>query len=280
MKRIFESKEEPLVGFIENHESWSMQAQHYHNTMEIYLLTQGDKEMIINGEKLIMNAGDLVIVRPFELHYSKKHTAPLISRYIISISEDMLKDYLNKEERKRLFSSLKNCKMTLKQEDIELLQQYWKTATLYHRSNDPLKIKISKFLVVQILMMLSEIEGEDFVEIKNESNFNEEMMDIIKYIDKNYKKPEFGLESVLEYSYMSKSKFCSIFKDTFKTTFLKYVTSLRIIAVRKALRETDKPLEIISEENGFMSLQTMTRNFIEEFGMTPAKYRKEFRNKN
>lgn len=48
--------------------------------------------------------------------------------------------------------------------------------------------------------------------------------------------------------------------------------NIRITEIKKALRESDKPIEIMAEENGFISMQTMTRNFIEELGISPVKF--------
>lgn len=65
------------------------------------------------------------------------------------------------------------------------------------------------------------------------------------------------------------------FNNRFHTTFLKYLNFLRISEVKRMLEETDKSLIIIAQECGFASVQTMTRNFISEYSMTPAAYRKQ-----
>ena len=274
MDKVYELMKEPLVRYIEDYPSWDMQAQHYHNTTEIYLLTGGDRVVTVNDTTAVIKAGDLLIIKPYFMHSTCKGKSDNISRCIISVSEEMFSDFLKEEEIRRLFSPLQLGIVHLKKEDVTRLTELWKFAADYYLSHDMLKIKLAKFYVIQILMLLGEMEL-DYDSVFEDSGFDEETIDLISHIHQNFRNPDFSLDSMLEYSHMGKSRLYDIFNNKFHTTFLKYLNFLRINEVRKELDETDKPLSVIAQECGFASVQTMTRNFISEYSMTPAAYRKQ-----
>ena len=274
MKKVYELMKESLVRYIENIPSWDMPAMHYHNTTEIYLITEGDRAVTVNDKTAVISAGDLLIIKPYYMHSTHKNTSDTISRCIISVSEEMLRDFLSDEEIARLFAPLQLGIIHLNALEMDKLLELWKIASDYYLSHDMLKIKLAKFYVIQILMLLGEMELK-YDMVFEDTGFDKETIDLINCIHQNYRDPDFGLDAILEYSHMGKSRLYDIFNNKFHTTFLKYLNFLRVSEVKIGLDETDKPLGVIAQECGFASVQTMTRNFISEYKMTPAKYRKE-----
>ena len=274
MDKVYELMKEPLVRYIENVPSWDMPSQHYHNTTEIYLITEGDRTVTVNNGTTDIKAGDLLIIKPYYMHSTCKKTSERISRCIISASEEMFSDLLKEDERNRLFAPLKLGIVHLSDSEVSRITELWKSASEYYLSHDTLKIKLAKFYVIQILMLISEMDLK-YEFVFEDSGFDAETIDLINHIHQNYNDPDFSLDSILEYSHMGKSRLYDIFNNRFHTTFLKYLNFLRISEVKRMLEETDKSLIIIAQECGFASVQTMTRNFISEYSMTPAAYRKQ-----
>lgn len=277
MRKVYELMAEPLVRYIESVPSWNMAAQHYHNTTEIYLLTEGDRVVTVNNKTIDITAGDLIIIKPYYMHMTNKKSSANISRCIISVSEKMFADFLNEDEIARLFSSLEMGVIHLSAYEVRELTGLWKYASEYHMSHDTLKIKLAKFYVAQILMLLGDMHLK-VDKVFEDSGFDEETIGLINCVHQHFRDPEFSLDTILEMSHMGKSRLYDIFNHKFHTTFLKYLNFLRVSEVKRELEETDKALGIIAQECGFASLQTMTRNFISEYKMTPAQYRKAQKN--
>ena len=67
--------------------------------------------------------------------------------------------------------------------------------------------------------------------------------------------------------------FSNYFKKEFSLGFSEYLTNLRISQAKKLLCETDKPLNAVSEEVGYLNQATFAAAFKKVKGLPPGKYR-------
>ncbi len=88
LKRVVAIKDELLAGRVQMI-NWarlpvgSSFRNHYHEDMEeVFLLTEGSAEMVIDGESVALRAGDSVVVSPGEQH-AMKNTGTEDALYIV-----------------------------------------------------------------------------------------------------------------------------------------------------------------------------------------------------
>ena len=79
---------------------------------------------------------------------------------------------------------------------------------------------------------------------------------------------------------MSKSYFMSFFKRVTGLSFMEYLNHYRIERAQTLLANTDDSMASISQEMGFCDQSYFGAVFRRVVGMTPATYRRRFRNKN
>ncbi len=79
---------------------------------------------------------------------------------------------------------------------------------------------------------------------------------------------------------MSESHFMSFFKRVTGLSFMKYLNHYRVERSQVMLVNTDQPMATISQEMGFCDQSYFGTVFRRLVGMTPAAYRRRFRNKN
>ena len=79
---------------------------------------------------------------------------------------------------------------------------------------------------------------------------------------------------------MSESHFMSFFKRVTGLSFMKYLNQYRIERAQALLASTDEPMTSISHEIGFCDQSYFGMVFRRLVGMTPAAYRRRFRNTN
>jgi transcriptional regulator GlxA family with amidase domain len=72
---------------------------------------------------------------------------------------------------------------------------------------------------------------------------------------------------------MSVRNFERVFTRETGCTPARYVTHMRVEAARRELERTDKSLEQVARNCGFVSAELMRRGFVRSVGTTPAKYR-------
>ncbi|WP_068603325.1 helix-turn-helix domain-containing protein [Paenibacillus swuensis] len=95
----------------------------------------------------------------------------------------------------------------------------------------------------------------------------------IRYIDNHYDK-ELRLEELAALSHMSPSSFSSMLKMVTGSSYIDYVTNLRLKSAANLLRTTDLNVTEISLRTGYNHLGHFTKMFKRHTGLTPGEYRK------
>ncbi|MCK9171051.1 MAG: response regulator [Treponema sp.] len=172
---------------------------------------------------------------------------------------------------------------------------------------------IASYLLVDVIMAVSKVIEElggnikevmpeilthSFVDnaVKNEKNFICEIRRVLtsilqyrnahiqgryadvilrakKYIDKNYADPDICLHSTAEAVNFSPNHFSTIFSQECKTTFIEYLTSVRIEQAKKLLKSTDMKSADIAYEVGFNDPHYFSFIFKKVTGVSPRDYR-------
>lgn len=134
--------------------------------------------------------------------------------------------------------------------------------------NINLNISINQIILSLVSYFKKEIDFQESV-LKNEK-----IIDILKYIDKNYNK-KITIESLASRYYMSPSTLSKTFKEETGKLFSKYLNDLRSTKSLKDLLYSSLSIEEIAFNNGFGNSRTYRRSFKETFNNTPSEYRKK-----
>ncbi|HQS46582.1 helix-turn-helix domain-containing protein [Xanthobacter sp. VTT E-85241] len=70
---------------------------------------------------------------------------------------------------------------------------------------------------------------------------------------------------------MSRSSFADIFRRRTGLTPMDYVARWRLFRIRAEIMQTDRPIAIIAEENGWRWRTSCSRAFQDLFGVSPRK---------
>ena len=95
---------------------------------------------------------------------------------------------------------------------------------------------------------------------------------LTEYIRKEYMN-DISLDSAGEALGMSPSYIGLVFRKVGETSFLKYLTDIRMEETKRLLKETDLTLREIGEKVGIENQNTLIRTFKKAEGVTPGQYR-------
>jgi len=107
-----------------------------------------------------------------------------------------------------------------------------------------------------------------------EENHTERFNDILDYIKENYHH-KLALTHLANHFHFNKNYICHLFKKHAKTTFITYLTQLRIDAAKELLRDSSLSQVEIAASVGFSNCYYFNKVFKAECGYTPAQYRIE-----
>jgi len=102
---------------------------------------------------------------------------------------------------------------------------------------------------------------------------NEQKNSIIFYINEHYKDSQLSLEHIAQRYGLSASFLSRFIKEETGVNFMDYVTSLRIHEAKLQLQNTDKLIQDIVTDIGYLNVSSFVRKFKAIEGVTPGQYR-------
>ncbi|SHJ70484.1 response regulator transcription factor [Parasporobacterium paucivorans] len=129
-------------------------------------------------------------------------------------------------------------------------------------------VKQIKELIIQKSNLLAEL-----VHSQSIAPASETMLSALHYIDKHYNE-NISLSDVADKIFISKNYLCDLFKKELNTTFIDYVTSMRIEKAKYLLTQTNMKMYEISKEVGYNDYAYFSQIFKRYTGITLSNYRK------
>lgn len=249
---------------VENHFEPSSKV-HFHNVYEIFLLTGGKRDYIVNGKNYIANKGSVVFIPPGLVHVT---SGDIFCRKLIHFSADAMASFLNKDFLNNLLSNvnigLYNFNETISNKINDLFSEIEKNYIEKAHSN---------FAFNTALLLQTLIDSENInVDVESTSIISR----VIKYIENHYNDP-ITLDFLSTHFNISKYYLCHCFYDEKKISIMKYLNKFRIERSAELLKDTAMPLSTISSLCGFQNEYYFSVKFKQEIGISPLKYRKIFK---
>lgn len=113
----------------------------------------------------------------------------------------------------------------------------------------------------------------DYRDSKMTSRYGTVILKAKEYIDKNYANQNTTLTSVADYVCLSPNHFSTIFSQECKTTFIEYLTNVRIEKAKQLIKNTDKKGYDIAYECGFSDPHYFSYIFKKNTGLTPREFK-------
>lgn len=119
-------------------------------------------------------------------------------------------------------------------------------------------------------------ESRGFLDKETTSKFGADLANpvqtTIRFIQSNFNK-QITLKEVADLVYLSPSHFSRLFKEDVGTTFVEYLTNIRIEKSKSLLKMTSLPIEVIAHHVGFTSASYFATSFKRAEDKTPREYR-------
>lgn len=273
--KVFQSFDRLMIEWAKR-DKYDMDVQHYHDAYEIYLQLAGERYLFCDDVCYNLKQGDLVILKPFVLHYMESRELKNYERYVMNFSSDKLDFILSDEEKKQLFGNLENTVIHLDDDTFSDIKRCFEDVDrLSHETSiaySDIREKLMYAGAVKLTMYIKRL-ADTSNNITN-SIVQKEIVSAIHYINSRYNEP-IDLDETAKMVHMSKYYFCRLFHKTTGVTFLTYLHNVRIAKAHRLLTETDLPLSEIAEKTGFTSVARMSEAFKKMYNKSPRNFRKE-----
>lgn len=260
-----------------NQPGWDV-PNHWHEELEISFTIKGSLQgYSINGETFNTKAGDVLIVRPGEVHsLASQSTDPerdvltlfFDSKLLLQDVEDIRHlqfhphaNAFNIEETEKLKEDLTALYDIITNQDNKRERQL----ALKHLMYDLL------YRIVTEFSYIAEDQNEQIGDLGMSSEFMQEIIEYVKtHIHEELRVQDLSDEFNISSSYLTRS-----FKRYLNRTPMAYIQMLRLNIATQYLLNTDHAVQYIADISGFGSLRSFERAFKEQYNRTPTEYRRE-----
>ncbi len=241
---------------------------HLHSHVEIVFLTYGHTTAWVDDTEYGMEAGDIFIVFPNQVH--RYDTTSPEKSWLLILPDELCPEFN---------SWFKNCVprsnvLHPNQYDREKVERLFpQIAEFDRRELSEIETIAAKGLILSL--MAAVFQGLEFTEEKMAEV--SAMKQMLNFCAANYTE-ELSLELLEKELHINRFYISHLFSKKLKIKFNDYVNSLRVTHAAKLLRETDLNMTDIVSASGFATSRTFNRAFLKIMGETPSKYRRNCRN--
>lgn len=249
---------------------------HYHDVIEIGIVTKGSGTFVINETIHHFNKGNVSVIFPNNIHISSSniHDTSVWSYILVDISRLI-------KENPHLFSSVSSSlykgnlpsrifstRNSKKVVDIilKLLQEQSEKKDGYS--------EMSSALCAELLIEISRNYPNVSTKIVEDNDFYQKISPAVSYILRFYNE-EITIEHLSKLCFLSESHFRKIFKQVTGLGPLDYIHQVRISAAKSLLKIKSIPISQICYDVGYHSQTSFNKHFKHYTGTTPSNYLKE-----
>ncbi len=235
---------------------------HDHDFYEVYVFEKGDCDYAVEGADYPLEEGDMIFVRPGEMHRVHHRSETEYLRTVIQFDDDFFKHY-GCEHYKEIFwnracgeknkISAKTAKSAGITEALDALRENLKCRDEAY----------GKSLVIQILYLA--YKNDCF---STENTGKKRVKDIVAYINEHFTE-RLSLEEIAEKFFITKYHLTRIFKEATGHTVNEYIRLKRIRSVEELSDE--ETLSEAAAKSGYKDYSSFYRAYVKANGKPPKK---------
>jgi AraC-like DNA-binding protein/mannose-6-phosphate isomerase-like protein (cupin superfamily) len=258
---------------------------HWHDELEMVLLTQGEARFLVGKEEFPAKAGDILIVQPGVLHSASGIDKSLFEFYAIMVHfeflssvgcDDIQRKYVLPIFCKRLaYPALITAEMDREQKLTGILRSI---IDIYEMGENDyeLLVKAKFYEAFYHLAKYSSLypQAADYKDSPMHSFAWVRVF--LQYIQENYNR-HITLSDMANQAAMSEGHFCRTVKRTFGVSPVDFLNNYRLNQAVRLIESTNRNFGDISEATGFRNVNRFTATFKNVFKCTPITYRRRLR---
>jgi len=246
-----------------------MPKPHYHPYFELFYVLSGERVFFIRDRVLTARPGEMVIVRPHELHRTSSAEAYAYERIIVHFTPEFLGTAAAAHEELPPV-------VIFTPEEREIVE-----ATLRGMIRESVNRKLGyvdylRLLLSQLLHHIRRAEPADpELRLQEAPPLHLKVSEIAAYINERYGEP-LTLRNVAERFHISEGHLSRMFAKYTGFPYQEYVRLVRVREAQKRLRETQDRIADIALAAGFGQIAHFNKTFKTVAGVAPREYRKRF----
>ncbi len=263
----------------------SMKVRHYHDELELFVLTEGERYFFVDRYIYHMKAGMAMLIPPGQIHKtSLVENKPVHGRYMLQMSKDIYDSVLagmldrSYEEMCHDHAGVISFAPDAWERFLTKLEEL-KRVTM--TQEDPYSRARIRCLASEVLLLfLAEADrirsaqaAAHPTEYLADSNVFDKIHSITEYLNEHLAE-NITLDDLAGQFFVSRAGLTRAFKNVTGTTVIQYLTVIRVRHACQLLRESEESVTVIADRCGFGNVTYFEKVFKRMKGSTPMQYRK------
>ncbi len=250
---------------------------HWHDELEIIVVTEGEMELVVELKKFVLKAGEGIFINSGRLHSCtnfdetdcKIKSFVFHSRFIYGDLGSVLYEkyfHLLLEE-----NSPSTCMLDLK--ECELLINGYE---IFSKEEFAYEFLVREKLTQILLHVIKHTKDNQAPTDKNKIKQLSRCKKMLYYIHQNFSQ-EISLTQIAKSAGVKESEALRCFKTILKTSTIKYLKEYRLGCSAVLLKVTGEPVINIGISCGFSEMSYYAKSFKEIYKLTPTQYRDKYK---
>lgn len=243
--------------------------EHFHDYIEIVYLQKGKQTHFVNNNKINLNEGNVLLIKPYSMHSTKKADNSIAINLIIS--DKMLNSLVKDSNYNYKFTRFQKYLIADSESyyEIDSIASPLDELVEFIDKEDILSSMRLRAIAYRTLIELVSAYNVSHKPKISHKNIN---LDLIDYLKNNIKTA--SLKEYAHQFYISESRLSLIIKENYNANFKDILRELRLAKAADLLINTSKNIELIMEEIGYNNKTFFYEIFKKKYGTTPSKFRK------
>ena len=243
---------------------------HKHTFYELFIVTEGTLNHVINGKKEVFGKGTVRFIRPDDFHFQKALKNKNTKTINLSFTENFLNHYADFNEKTVRHLTEFQDSIIIKLNDAELSYITEYANKIIQAKNEERETSLINHLILFCLEKIPNIG-------KHRQKYPEWLNDLLNYIE-NLSDFSITIPKIAKTTNYSPSRLAVLFKQYTGETLVRYFAKTKIKRACNMLRNTNFSILDISVQLGYSSVSHFNRIFKEQLSCTPTEYRSQFGN--
>jgi len=247
-----------------------------HEAIEIKYFYEGRSTLLIGNEAVVANAGDVIVMNPYEFHATISCSEEKGKYHLIMVGLDFFDTMtdMGKDLRTIFFREKKGFINKIENSD-EL--RYLLSAVIRENTerSEAYKLRLRGLMTEVIaLLMRNGMRSTENLGSEQRVRYHTTIEPALRKIRNEYHR-SLTLELLAEECCVNKYYFCRIFKEAMGISPMQYLSDYRLNNADILLRNTEKGISEIISDCGFNEESYFYRCYKKHFGVTPYSRRNQ-----
>lgn len=251
---------------------------HWHAELELIVIKKGRGIVSVDLEKRSVTSGDIVLIRPGQLHSIEQKPGYSMEYENIIMKPDLLISGDNDLCAVRFIFPFINGEIPSDTYLTPAVSYYNGVSECIRQidllcgtKTDGYQLAV-KGLLFQFFYLLISNRQKKETSSASQMKSLEKMKTILKYVEEHYAE-HITIDDMAALTFYSKSHFMKFFKQHMGAGFIEYLNNYRLTMAERLLKSSDASVLEIAEQSGFDNLSYFNRIFKRKYGLSPGKWR-------